>query len=127
MQARNAATVMVVWLVLGTAVYAQSPPVHYRHNALTTPPGAIGRQRLDWVGPVPGYFQPIQIQGPQGLLVAPAVDGQFDPVSPAPYKVGLLISPVYRFRVANIPLRPGAEVFPTVEVIDRTYPPPGHE
>ena len=39
--------------------------------------------------------------------------------------VGLTIGPVYRFRVTEIPGQPGLEIFPTVELIDRLYPPPG--
>ncbi len=39
--------------------------------------------------------------------------------------VGLQIGPVYRFQVTEIPGRPGVEVFPTVEMVDRLYPPPG--
>jgi hypothetical protein len=35
------------------------------------------------------------------------------------------IAPVYRLRVTEIPNNPGVEIFPTVEVIDRLYPPPG--
>jgi hypothetical protein len=35
------------------------------------------------------------------------------------------IAPVYRLRVTEIPNNPGVEIFPTVELIDRTYPPPG--
>jgi len=39
----------------------------------------------------------------------------------------MLVGPVYRFRVMNIPFAPGIEVFPTVEIVDRLYPPPGQE
>jgi hypothetical protein len=39
--------------------------------------------------------------------------------------VGLRIGAVYRLTVTNIPNRPGLEIFPTVELIDRLYPPPG--
>ena len=39
--------------------------------------------------------------------------------------VGLQIGPVYRLQVTDIPNNPGVEIFPTVEVIDRLYPPPG--
>jgi hypothetical protein len=35
------------------------------------------------------------------------------------------IAPVYRLRVTEIPNNPGLEIFPTVEMIDRLYPPPG--
>jgi hypothetical protein len=38
---------------------------------------------------------------------------------------GLLIGGVYRFQITHIPGAEGAELFPTIEVIDRTYPPPG--
>ena len=35
------------------------------------------------------------------------------------------IGPVYRLQVTDIPNNEGLEIFPTVEVIDRLYPPPG--
>jgi hypothetical protein len=54
-------------------------------------------------------------------LVSLAADGQFGQPSPAPLRVGLLVGQVYRLRVTEIPLSPGLEVFPTVEVIDRLY------
>ena len=38
---------------------------------------------------------------------------------------GAAIGPVYRFSVTDIPNNPDVEIFPTVEVIDRLYPPPG--
>ena len=38
---------------------------------------------------------------------------------------GLLIGHVYRFRITGIPDAEGAELYPTIELIDRTYPPPG--
>ncbi len=38
-----------------------------------------------------------------------------------------LVGPVYRLRVTNIPSQPEAELFPTLEVIDRTYPPSERE
>ena len=52
------------------------------------------------------------------ILLVPALGGLV---------VGLFISPVYRLKVTNIALRPGAEVFPTLEIIDRLYPPLGLE
>jgi hypothetical protein len=39
--------------------------------------------------------------------------------------VGMQIGLVYRFTVADIPNFPGVEIFPTVELIDRLYPPAG--
>lgn len=42
-----------------------------------------------------------------------------------PLLVGMHIAPVYRLRVTNLPYRPGVEVYPTLEIIDRLYPPVG--
>ena len=39
----------------------------------------------------------------------------------------MLIGAVYRMKVTNIRLAEGAEVFPTIEVIDRLYPPVGQK
>jgi hypothetical protein len=38
---------------------------------------------------------------------------------------GMQIGQVYRITVSEIPNHPGLEIFPTVELIDRTYPPAG--
>jgi hypothetical protein len=76
---------------------------------------------------LPGYFQPVEIMAPQGVMVSTASPKGFDRPDAAPLKLGLLIGSVYRLRVTNLPLHPGVEVFPTIEVIDRLYPPLGKE
>ena len=42
------------------------------------PPGAIGSLQLQRGGPLPGFFQPVEIKAPFGALISLAVDGQFD-------------------------------------------------
>ncbi len=118
---------MMAWF-LGVAdvLQAQSPPVHYYHQGIM-PPGAIGAQQLQRGGPLPGYFQPVEIKAPRGASISLAVEQRFDPSQSTPQTVGLLIGAVYRVRVTNIPLAAGVEVFPTIEVIDRLYAPPGRE
>jgi len=117
-----------VWCVaVLLAAAAAAQPVHYPQHTGTLPPGAIGRQQLVRGGPLPGYFQPVEIAAPGGAALAMAVDGSFQEPKDAPANVGLLIGQVYRFRVTNIPLHEGFEVYPTIEVIDRLYPPPGKE
>ena len=91
------------------------------------PPGAIGAQQLLRGGPLPGYFQPVEIRAPEGALVSLAIDHQFSAPQAAPFKVGMLIAPVYRLRVTQIPNHTGEEVYPTVEIINRIYPPVGEE
>jgi uncharacterized repeat protein (TIGR01451 family) len=89
------------------------------------PPGAIGSQRLHRGGPLSGYFQPVQIRAPQGARIALAMEGTYSAPQFDVALTGMLIGPVYRLQISDIPNNPGLEIFPTVEVIDRLYPPPG--
>ncbi len=115
---------MLVLCCLGpaTVLAAQQPPVHYLHQGVM-PPGAIGGRQLQRGGPLPGFFQPVEIKAPPGALISLAVSDKFDAAQPAPRKVGLLIGGVYRLRVTNIRRAEGVEVFPTIEPIDRLYAP----
>jgi hypothetical protein len=90
-------------------------------------PGAIGSERLKRAGPVHGYFQPVEIHAPDGARVSLAIDGSFAQPQKKTIVAGMLIAHVYRLRVTNIPIpfQEGLEVYPTIEVIDRTYPPQG--
>ncbi|NQU20904.1 MAG: hypothetical protein HQ567_06440 [Candidatus Nealsonbacteria bacterium] len=107
-------------------LFAQQPDVHYLHHG-AMPPGAIGSRQLQRGGPLPGYFQPVEIKAPPGALVSLASEGRFDRPQRAPLRAGLLIGQVYRFRVMKIPRNPGVELFPTIEVIDRLYSPQGQQ
>lgn len=102
------------------------PKVNYLLNS-DAPPGVVGAATLLRRQPVQGYFQPVEVSGPEKLEVALAQHGQFLPPLPAPVKVGMLIGAVYRLRVTNIPLRPGEELYPTIEILDRLYTPRGRE
>lgn len=105
---------------------AQGQDVHYLHHGIM-PPGAIGSRQLLRGGPLPGFFQPVEIKAPGGCLVSIAKGGDFAEAQPAPLGAGMLIGQVYRLRVANLPLQPGVEVFPSIEVIDRLYAPEGQQ
>ncbi len=41
----------------------------------------------------------------------------------SPARVALLVGVPYRIKVTGIPFQPEAELYPTVELVDRTYPP----
>lgn len=116
--------VLLCLAALATPALGQDGPVHWSH-AGAMPPGAIGRQRLLRGGPLSGYCQPVEIRAPQGARIAPAMGAGFAGAQPDRLLVGLQIGPVYRFQVTEIPGHPGIEVFPTVEMVDRLYPPPG--
>jgi hypothetical protein len=89
------------------------------------PPGAIGNLRLLRGGPLSGYFQPVRIRAPEGARISLAEEGCFNSYDANSVLVGMQIGPVYRLRVTDFAPEPGQEVFPTVEVIDRLYPPAG--
>lgn len=72
-----------------------------------------------------GYCQPVEMRAPNGARIATAAGTGFIETDQSCLLVGLAVGPVYRFRVTDIPEHPGLEVFPTVEMVDRLYPPPG--
>ena len=115
---------VLVCLASVTPAFGQDRPVHWRHDG-AMPPGAIGRLRLMRGGPLSGYCQPVEIRAPQGARIAPAIGAGFGEGQPDRLLVGLQVGAVYRFRVTDIPEYPGVELFPTVEMVDRMYPPPG--
>jgi hypothetical protein len=67
------------------------------------------------------------MRAPQGARIAPAAGNGFLEGTPGRLLVGITIGPVYRFCVTEIPGYPGIEVYPTVELVDRLYPPCGQE
>lgn len=114
---------VLVCLVVGRPAGGQDRPVHWL-NAGAMPPGAIGSLRLHRGGPLNGYFQPVRVRAPQGARIALAMEGSFTEAE-GELLAGMHIGPVYRLKLTEIPNHPGLEIFPTVEVIDRLYPPPG--
>ena len=123
------------WWLLGCVsalvvpAHAQSPAlpnVHYFLNA-NQAPGAVAGAQIARGARGAGTFQAVALSGPPGLKIALAQSGQFLPPLDAPVTTGMLVGGVYRFRVTNIPYRPADELYPTIEVIDRIYPPAGRE
>ncbi len=120
------AMLLLWWLGATQSLSAQQPDARCLHHGVM-PPGAIGSQQLQHGGPLPEYYQPVEIKAPSGALISLATAGQFDRPSASPRQVGLLVGAVYRLCVMNVRLAEGQEVFPTIEVIDRLYAPPGQE
>lgn len=115
-----------VGLAQSTDSLGQQVPSHLLFNS-RTPPGIAGATRLARGGPVEGYYQTVEIRGPHGVQVSLAEAGQFGQPRNLPLTVGLLVGKVYRFKLMNLPGAEGAELFPTLEILDRLYPPPGQE
>ncbi|MFO0817404.1 MAG: hypothetical protein U1A77_05650 [Pirellulales bacterium] len=111
-------------LVAASLLLAQQGPIHYFHSG-NLPPGVVGQGQAMRGGPTPGYFQPVEVRGPQGTLISAAVNGEFTEGKSESLLTGMLIGQVYRFKVARIPGFETDEVYPTVEVVSRLHPPPG--
>ncbi len=116
----------MLWLGIYSLGHGQQPPVHFWH-AVGLPPGAIGSQQLARGGPLPGYFQPVEIRAPARVLISLAEGGRFQEPTAGPIRAGLLVGQVYRLAAINLPQQPGVAVYPTIEIVDRLYAPRGLE
>lgn len=87
------------------------------------PPGVVGRIQLQRDCRLHHYFQPVQIVAPEGVEVSFAEGGFFGESVAQPATVALLVGLPYRVKLTGIPYEPEAELYPTIELIDRTYPP----
>ncbi len=124
--AGNLAIAAMLWLGTFSPLCGQQPAVHFWHPA-GLPPGAIGSQQLARGGPLPGFFQPVEIRAPAKVLISLAEGGRFRQPTASPVRVGLLVGQVYRLAAINLPLQPGVAVYPTIEIVDRLYAPRGME
>lgn len=125
-----------VWAIIGmiacwlsAPAMGQDPRVAcmiplFRDNML---PGQVGRMQLERDPRLRDYFQPVQFRGPRGMTVALAEGNQFTDPLPCPSGAAFLVGCVYRVKLGGIPQHEGEELFPTVEVIDRLYPPAERE
>jgi len=112
--------------LVSRAAHSAEPPVHWLHGGVLAP-GMIAAGQLQRGGPLAGYYQPVEIRGPEHSEVSVVADGQFVAPEAGRLETAMLIGPVYRLRVTGIPGREGEEVYPTIEVINRLYPPKGEE
>ncbi len=127
-----------LWLGLVLTVLANAPAIHAqspetqlpRVNYLLDarqPPGSVAAAQRFRVPSPHGSFQAVSVTGPAGTHVALAQSGTFLEPLEAPVTVAMRVGDLYRIRVTQIPFRPGEELYPTIEVIDRLYSPPGRE
>ena len=79
-----------------------------------------------WVAPagVPVFEQSVQFVVPEGAQLAYWDGEKFVDAGESMAVMKLLVGGVYQLRVTQIPQAPGAEVFPTIEVLNRLNPPP---
>lgn len=90
------------------------------------PPGIAGQMALQAGKATPNYFQPVRVKLPTTGTVTFFDGTPQRPVELAsPAQAGVLVGRLYRLRVTDMPEFPGAEFYPSIELVDRLHPPPG--
>ena len=123
---RQLLTVVVAILAVvsaGPSLLAQRP-LHYFYSA-NLPPGTVGQGQVQRFLPLRGYYQPIELIAPKGARVSVYVDGKFSDPRPERVVAGMQVGHVYQLKISSIPNNEDFEIFPTIEVINRLYPPEG--
>ena len=126
--------------LLATAVLIVASSAGFSRQAAATTPagtfastsstGAIGAPGWLQHGPcpetlLPDRVQPVEIRGPEGLLMAIETTEGWSMLRPGPLRMGLVVGQPYRLRIGGIPGRDGEELFPSVRVLAKLAAPPG--
>lgn len=116
--------------LLSTDAWAQRPTQfdtrHYLYD-YELPPGEVGQRKILARQSMVGYFQPVRLHGPAGSQIDVFSEGMFQATTEKTTTAGMMVGHVYRLKVTNIPGHPGKELYPSVEVIGRLFPPEGQE
>ena len=108
--------------LFGTNVLAQTGSRHYMYE-YGMPPGEIAFRKTLARHAMAGYFQPVRFIVPKGAQIEVFSEGQFRKSTGTKNVAGLMVGNVYRLKVTNIPGHPGKEVYPSVEIMGRLFPP----
>lgn len=112
--------------VHASVVYGQEQSLLDSHGH-QMPPGAIGHRLVLRGEPSREYIvQPVRLTAPDGAVLA-TYDGSQTHGQYGQLEVGLQVNQKYRFHVSEMTHLGGWELYPSVELIDRLYPPQGRE
>lgn len=135
---RSAILGMVAFCIAGiwarSATQAQEPvryrPYQPRNHEFTRAdmaPGVVADIARMSNPRLEGHVQPVRVLVPNGARVGVRMSNGYVETNGAKASVGLMVGPVYRFKVTNIFNRPGRELYPSVEILNRLNPPKGLE
>ncbi|MDR1494044.1 MAG: hypothetical protein LBT05_15180 [Planctomycetaceae bacterium] len=116
---------VILNVILLPQTFAQQAGHSFYPNRL--PIGVVGQGALLQPFSMQGYLQQVKFLLPEGTKIAFATNDKFLLPEAAPFQIGLFVGNVYRFQLTDIPYHAGKELYPSVEVIDRLYPPAGKE
>jgi len=107
---------------------AQSPydSRHYLATGYMAPGSAADAYRM--AHPILNHHvQPVRVLVPGETLIGAGVQGGFADSHVSQVTVGMMVGPVYRFKISNVRLQPSIELYPSVEILGKLNPPPGLE
>ena len=108
-----------------TAQAQYSEPAPYHPLNQFSPPGMAGQ----WAGAIgratPLYMQPVEVRLPSDGQVTFYSGSAEHAAVAAPAAAGFGVGFVYRVRISDMPEFPAVDLYPTVELVDRLYPPAG--
>lgn len=128
----NTKRALMIIVAAGTMMFAAQTQVsaqdyrHYTPLNQNTPPGTAGRWAA-LAGKAAGhYFQPVAVELPEGgnVTVFSSPDQQPHTMASSG-QVGMLVGHLYRIKIGDMPGYPGAELYPSIELLDRLHPPRG--
>ncbi len=108
------------------SVHAQRGDSHYLYD-YQMPPGEIAWRKTLMRQASTGYFQPLDLVVPDGAEIAVYAGGSFQPAARNTRVAGMMVGHIYRMKITGIPGHTGRELFPSVEILGRVFPPPGQE
>jgi len=116
---RLPATAAVILALLAGASREAARTMAAEYVADQAEPGAIGVRRRTQPGPrpesfLPEHMQPVEISGPEGMLISIETASGWSPMQPAPLRMGLMVGEPYRLRIGGVVGREGEELFPSV-------------
>ena len=96
-----------------------------RVNDRNMPPGAIAWRRQLIEPSLETFSQPVKVVVPDGVNVQVWNQGSFGQTGAQDLLVGLQIGPVYRLKVTTSIRGVSQDIYPSIELVDRLYPPDG--
>ncbi len=107
-------------------VQAQMGHSHHLYD-YQMPPGEIAWRKSLMRHASTGYMQPVDLVVPDGAAVSVYAGGTFQESGGNDQIAGMMVGHIYRLKVTGIPRHTGRELFPSVEILGRVFPPSGQE
>ena len=119
----------IIFSITTIALSASSVHAQTRHELIRgdMPPGLaadyyrMGNPKLQY------HVQPVRVISPIGSRVEVASNDGYIKVNASKVSVGMMVGPVYRFKITNIPRNFGTELYPSIEILNKLNPPEGME